>query len=460
MNRHVAGAGRWVAAFLWTTALLGCSAEPESGPSDDIENLPLVEALQAQHGYLPLEERLSGIVRAQNQVTIRPEIEAPIVEVLVRSGERVGKGQELVRLQDTVLQEQLRQAEASVRLAEASAAEARARVDELSAQAARTAELSEQGLVSDLDVEMQTARLEAARAVALQEEARVDQARATVEERHSAIAKTSVRAPVAGRVGRRNAEVGMLSDPNTALFILGNLDELTIEIPLTEGMLAFIEEGQTVRLSAPVLGDEPLLATLSRISPFLAQGSFSTVGEIDVQNPQDRLRPGMFVTVDVLYGRSEEATLVPTTVVWEDPRTSRRGVFVVDFPDGLKPDRDNPESTDQARNVTFRPVEVVAEGRGRTGLRNLDPGEWVVTMGQHLLRTDEVARARIRPTTWEHVLGLQSLQREDLLEQYLEEQQRWARERGALPPSNDEFMGGGLRSQAAPETQPDTAAGN
>jgi RND family efflux transporter MFP subunit len=454
MNRLVVGAGRWLTAILSTFALMGCEAEPQSLPVDqDDANLPLVEALQAQHGYLPLEERLSGIVRAQNQVTIRSEIEAPIVEVFVRSGEQVEKGQPLVRLQDTVLQQQRRQAEAAVRLAVAAAAEARARVDELAAQAARTEQLSEQGLVSDLDVEMQTARLEAARAVARQEEARVDQARATVEERRSAIDKTLVRAPVTGRVGRRNAEVGMLSDPNTALFILGNLNELTIEFPLTEGMLAYIEEGQTVRLSAPVLGEETLLATLSRISPFLAEGSFSTVGEIDVRNPQDRLRPGMFVTVDVLYGRSAEATLVPTTVVWEDPRTSRRGVFVVDFPDGLKPDRDNPESTDQARNVTFRPVEIVAEGRGRTGLRNLDPGEWVVTMGQHLLRTDEVARARIRPTTWERVLGLQSLQREDLLQQYLEEQQRWASERGALPPSNDEFMGGSLPgADGAPAT--------
>jgi RND family efflux transporter MFP subunit len=454
MKRHVAGSVLWVPWILLSLSLVGCSETPEArGDAESIdENIPLVEALQARHGYLPLEERLSGIVRAQNQVTIRPEIEAPIVEVFVRSGERVEKDQPLVRLQDRVLQEQLRQAEAAVRLADAAAAEAHARVDELAAQTARTKQLSQQGLVSDLDVEMQSARLEAARAVALQEEARGDQARATVEERQSAIDKTLVRAPVTGRVGRRNAEVGMLSDPNTALFVVGNLDVLTIEIPLTESMLAFIEEGQAVRLTAPVLGDEPVMATLSRISPFLAEGSFSTVGEIDVQNPEDRLRPGMFVTVDVLYGRSEEATLVPTTVVWEDPRTSRRGVFVVEFPDGLRPDRNDPESTDQARNVSFRPVEIVAEGRGRSGVRHLDPGEWVVTMGQHLLRTDEVARARIRPTTWEHVLGLQSLQREDLLRQYLEEQQRWARERGALPPSNDEFMGGELqsRSDAAP----------
>jgi hypothetical protein len=252
----------------------------------------------------------------------------------------------------------------------------------------------------------------------------------------------------------------MLSDRGTALFVLGNFDELVVEIPLTEGMLAFIREEQAVRITATVLGDEPILAQLSRISPFLAQGSFSTKGEIDVSNPQDLLRPGMFVTVDVLHGRSEQATLVPTTVVWEDPRTNRHGVFVVDFPMGLRPDLDNPESTDQPRNVTFRPVQVVAEGRGRTGVRNIDPGEWVVTMGQHLLRADEVGRARIRPTSWEHVIGLQELQREDLLRQYLEEQQTWARERGARPPDNSEFMGGKLSGGAGQDTTPQSASEN
>src|SRR5688500_2417020 len=52
---------------------------------------PLVEALQARKGTLPLELRVSGVVRAQNQVQIRPEISAMVAEVLVKSGDRVSK---------------------------------------------------------------------------------------------------------------------------------------------------------------------------------------------------------------------------------------------------------------------------------------------------------------------------------------------------------------------------------
>jgi hypothetical protein len=66
----------------------------------------------------------------------------------------------------------------------------------------------------------------------------------------------------------------------------------------------------------------------------------------------------------------------------------------------------------------------------------------VVTVGQHLLPSGEGAVARVRPTTWARVLRLQGLQREDLLERYLREQQEYAREHGAEPPANTEFVRG------------------
>lgn len=420
--------------------LLACSpgALPAELRSDAVT--PAVEAVQARSGTLPLEERLSGVVRAENQVEIRAEISAPVVEVLVRSGEAVRQGQPLVRLQDDTLRDQLRQAEASVRLEEASAQAALARVAELSAQVSRARALAEQALISRLELETLEAQLAGAEAMADQAAARVDQAQATVEERRSAIARTVVRAPVAGRVGRRNAEVGMLAEPGALLFQVGNLDTLIVEVPLTGEMLRYIREGQPARIHGASRGGEAIRATLSRISPFLAANSFSTLGEIDVENADGRLRPGMFVKVDLLYGESDRATLVPTSALWENPRTGARGVFVVDFEGaGARPD---PPGTLSSRTyeAALRPVEVLAEGRATLGVRGVEAGEWVVTVGQHLLRSDEAAPARVRPTTWERVLELQALQREDLLRGFLEEQQRHARTLGAAPPTNEAFL--------------------
>lgn len=415
---------------------------------------PPVEAVLARGGALPLQETLSGVVRAHNQVAIRPEIEAPVTAVLVRSGDTVSRGQALVRLEDDQLRERLRQAEADVALARGSAAEARAGVAELEAQAGRTRRLAEENLVPVMDLETLEARLDAARAQATQAEARVQQALATLEERRNALSKAVVRAPVSGRVGRRNAEVGMLANTSTILFRIGDFEELIVEVPLTEGMLRFIEAGMPVRVhtggrsapggvaSAPT--EAPIEANLSRISPFLEQGSFSTLGEIDLRNEEGRLRPGMFVTVDILYGESERATLVPAAALWEDPRSGAEGIYVVDGAIQATPPGGTARLSEEAFGVELRPVEVLAEGQGTLGVRGVDDGEWVVTVGQHLLATEAASEeggpvtARVRPTTWDAVLELQGLQREDLLHGFLDKQRRLARQLGIDLPAADE----------------------
>lgn len=465
------------AAVLALASLVGCAGEDLAGPGDVPGPVPAVEAALARSGSLPLEERLSGVVKAQNQVAIRPEISAPVTEVLVRSGDAVERGQPLVRLQEDTLRDQLRQSEAALRLAEAQAREARARVAELEAQVTRTRALAEEELVSRLRVETQEAQLEAAEAAAAQDAARVEQARATVRERRTAMARSVVRAPVSGRVGQRNAEVGMLVDPGTVLFLIGNLEQVRVEIPLTEAMLSHIEEGLPVRLASESLA-EPLRAELSRISPFLEEGNFSTVGEIDVDNRDGRLRPGMFLTADVLYGESERSTLIPTAALWEDPRTGVLGVFVVGGMDGVAPPAEPIDETSERLSKSppdvapaespesrraepipktvhpagLRPVEVLAEGRGTTGVRGIEPGEWVVTVGQQLLAGKESPRARVRPVTWERVFQLQALQREDLLRGFLERQRRSARERGAEIPSSAEYLGAAGRAERSGES--------
>jgi RND family efflux transporter MFP subunit len=411
-----------------------------------------VEAVTARSGSLPLEEELSGVVRAGNQVAIRPEIGGTVVQVLVRNGDAVAAGQPLVRLDDETLAEQLRRAEADERLAAATAAEARARVAEVRARVVRARSLADEELISSLEVETLEAQLDAAVAGADQAEARVEQARATAQERRSALSKATVVAPVAGRVGQRDVEVGMVVGPSTTLFLLGDFDELIVEVPLTQEMLHDIEEGTAVEIALPGAGGAPLLAEISRISPFLEVESFSTTAEIDVPGGAEGLRPGMFVTTRVLYGASVPATLVPASVIWEDPRTGNTVAFVVEEGEGLQePPAHGGEIPETPRRIAARPVEVLAEGRGRVGIRGVREGEWVVTLGQHLLqeRLDasggSEVNARVRPTTWAHVLEMEGLQREDLLERFLAKQRAVAGAFGADMPEHparvDEALG-------------------
>ncbi len=428
---------------------------------------PLVEAVAARTGTLPLQATISGVARARNQVTIRSEISGVVAEVLAESGQAVDRGLALVRLHDDELRDQLRQAEAGTRVAEAAAAEARARVAELAARVERTRVLVVDELVSAQEVETQEARLAALEASAELAAARVEQAEATTAERRSALAKTVVRSAVAGRVGQRRVEVGTRIDPDDVLFVVGNLDQIVIEVPLTERMMDQVETGMPVIVEPRKSGGEPIRAALSRVSPFLAEESFTTVGEIDVDNRNGQLRPGNYLTVHILYGESRRATLVPASAVWEDPGSGRRGVFAVESAAGLMPpgegssgssgvaeaDDEPPQSSDESRAIIFRPVEILAEGQGTMGVDGVRDGEWVVVIGQHMLREqarDEqrqdgaqsaggplTARARVRPISWQRVQELQGLTREDLLAGFLDKQQKVAAALGAEIPDSE-----------------------
>ena len=426
-----------------------------------------MEAVESRFGALPIEEIVPGVVRARNQVGIRPEIDGRVVEVLVRSGDAVEQGQPLVRLDGVEARERLRQAEADVRLSEAAAIAAKARVTELEARVSRTRSLAQQELVSVQDLETLEAQLDALRASADEAAARVEQSRAAVEERRSALDKTVVRAPVAGRLGERRAEVGMLVDSSTLLFLVGDLDELIVEVNLTESMLARVDEGLPVVIETRSAAFEPIHAELSRISPFLAQESFTTVGEIDVDNRAGALRPGMFVTVRILVGQSRQASLVPVSAVWDDPASGQRGIFVVEESGGLEPTSASPASTpSEARNVGFEQVDVLAEGRGTVGVTGLSDGAWVVTVGQHLLAAElraatsagEAApqiQARIRPVTWNRVFQLQDMQDEDLLDGFLDKQRKVAAVLGAEIPESEDVVDKVLEDAAPEPSQPD-----
>lgn len=428
---------------------IGCGSEEADAETSEATR-PYVEVVESREGSLPLEERVSGRIRAANQVAIRPEIEAPIIEVRARNGQRVRQGQVLVRQSSSVLADQVREAEASLRLAQASATEARANVEEVASRLRRTRALAREKLVSPQELETLEARLSVVEAGAAQARARVDQAAATLAERRRELGRATIRAPISGTIGGRDAEIGMIAGPSDVLFVIGDLDELIVEIPLTEQMLGYVREGQPVRITSPRLTGGSIEGTIARISPFLDEGTMSTVGEVEIRNLENQLQPGMFVEVDLLYGESDRATLVPSSAIWEDPETGEITAYVVSDRNALG------DRTDPVSIVARRQIAVRGEGRLATAVGGIEPGEWVVVLGQHLLE-GEAGEARLRSTTWERVVELQSLQREDLLEGYLAKQQRLARILGPRPLSNEEFLGSA--APVDPETVNDAAEG-
>ena len=228
-----------------------------------------------------------------------------------------------------------------------------------------------------------------------------------MEEKQADLADTVIRAPIDGVVGSRNAEIGQQANTSTALFTIGD-----------------IKTGTPVNVYTDTDPDVRIQAHITRISPYLHPVSHTTSGEIHIDENDGMLRPGMFVTVDVLYGQSEQAPLVPNSALYMHPRNGREGVFVASVQDAA-PD---PEEQGKTRfnpslyndplgpvSIRFVPVEVIARGRTSSGVRGIEKGDWVVTIGHNLLTSEEMQQAVVQPTPWDHILELQHMQSRDLL---------------------------------------------
>lgn len=442
----------------------GCGGDDaaESGPQRVV---PSVEAVRAGHGALPLRQRLSGLVRAHNQVEIYPQINAIIEGVLAENGDAVERGDPLVRLRDRDFQQRLKQARANHRIALAELRRAEALLAEARTELERERSLQERDLTSAADLEAAQTRTESAGAEVELAQARVEQSLAGVEEQEENLSETLIRAPITGSVGNRNAEVGMLATPSARLFTLGQLDSVRVEVVLTDRMLAYIEEGQRAEIST---GGSTASAELSRISPFLHPVAHSTEAEIDLQNPDGVLKPGMFVTVDVFYGETEEATLVPLSALYENPETGVVGVYATQESLAVAPPIDL-ESSDGERPSEFAqlsdpvlfefiPTEVIAEGRMEAAVRSVEPDTWVITVGQNLLGGEDV-EARVRPVTWDRIERMQSLQEEDLMQEVIEPRSAGSPARPAASDGGGK-VSGGSRSGRTPEDGDARATGS
>src|SRR5690606_23385366 len=289
-------------------------------------------------------------------------------------------GDPLVMLESQEYDRQLEQARASFRAAEASLKQAQANYRELEAEYQRTKMLADEGLASEFEVVTLEAQMASAEAAIELAEARLEESEAMISEREEVLSKTIVRAPITGTVGQRNAEIGMQVSSSTRLFTIGNLRQVTVRVVLTGEMLTVIRIGQPVRIyvGSDETSQQVLEGTVSRISPFLNTATRSTVAEVRVRNTRDALRPGMYVAVDILYGESQQATLIPTSALFTDPETGREGVYVVNSKgaDLVEPEEINIENTPQISDplsVEFRTVEIVAEGRMQLGVMGIEP---------------------------------------------------------------------------------------
>lgn len=322
-----------------SAAAMAPAAEPLAASLVSVESRPLERYL-----------RVTGSLIADEEAQVGAEVAGRVTATPVERGSRVAAGALLVRVSDAEAAAQLQEAEANAGQIEArlglsrgeafdprrvpEVLNAQASVEWAEAEFSRIRSLLEQKVVSQSEYDQRRTQVEAARQqykvavnAAEQSYRSLEAARARVALARKAVADTAVTAPFAGLVAERAVSVGDYVTKGTRVATIVRIDPLRVELTVPEQAIAQVRVGLPVRLTVDAYPGEEFTATVRYVSPALRVDQRALTIEAVADNPDNRLKPGLFATALIQQGDPSPALIVPVTAVETVAGTSR--VYVV-----------------------------------------------------------------------------------------------------------------------------------
>lgn len=295
-----------------------------------------VEAVEVQATEIRSSVKAVGTLLAEASATLRSEIPGQVIEIHFEEGQRLSKGDRLFSLEDTVLKAEVN--------------EARANAERSEAAYKRAQEMYAKNLISA--TEYDTARADH----------NVDVARLLSS--RAVLSKTTIRAPFDGFVGLRQINIGDYATIGQELVDVVQLDPLRVDFSVPETLLAKVKPGQTVEVTVDAYPDDVFEGEITAVAPKSDIQGHSIEVRANLPNSELKLRPGLFVSVNVFLSARPDAIVIPEQAIW--PIGQQKTVYVI--VDG-KAER--------------RVVTIGERQPGRVEiLSGLEVGEMVVTAGQ------------------------------------------------------------------------------
>lgn len=238
----------------------------------------------------------TGVLKAESSVIITTEIPGRIVSVNFNDGSEVKKGDILFKLDDSLLQAELVQAQA--------------RFENAKMQYERQEKLVKSGSGSSSSRDDALAQLRV-------EQAQLDYIKAKLDQ-------TNLKAPFDGFIGLDQVEVGDYVVPGTSLVNLEAIDTLKVDFKIPEIYLKQVNKGQTIYLKLDGFTGTTFEGKLSAIDPALDARLHSLTARGVLDNPNNVLRPGLFAQIELVIDHRDNALLVPESAI----QYAQQGPFV------------------------------------------------------------------------------------------------------------------------------------
>jgi RND family efflux transporter MFP subunit len=284
----------------------------------------------------------TGYITARRQATVSTQITGTLTQVLIEEGDHVQKGQVIARLEDSSLRAGLNVAQANIQSAQAQVAHAQAQLTQATADSRRQDELAASGMVSKQAAEQARTAVAtyAAQLDARRREA--DAARAQLASAQVNYDYTYVRAPFAGVVTAKAAQVGEIVSPlsagggftRTGVGTIVDMDSLEVGVDVNESFIGQVKADMPAEAVLDAYPDWKVPAHVIAIVPSADRGKATVKVRVALEQKDARMVPDMGVRVSFLGSKpaagampTPKGVLVPPQAVAQ--RDGQSVVFVV-----------------------------------------------------------------------------------------------------------------------------------
>lgn len=345
----------------------------DSDDGRDRDRTAAVAVAPLERRPIELRRTYSGALEARTKFVVAPKVAGRVVALPLDISDPVERGDTVAILDSAEFEQDANQAQAELAVAQANLAQSESALEIARREHQRAVALRERGIASEAEFDTAQADLLSREAQVKVAAAQVARARAALEAARIRLGYTTISADWSDGddrrvVAERYVDAGETVSANQPLLLIVDLNPITAVINVTERDYGQLEPQMEARLTTDSFPGRVFEGRVERIAPVFNAGSRQARVELSLENPEGRLKPGMFVRASISLRREDEATVAPFAAITR--RADKQGVFLVDA-DGSK--------------VSWRPVEL--------GIRS---GEWiqllgeplsgdVVTLGQHLL---------------------------------------------------------------------------
>ena len=333
-----------------------------------------VEVAPIQRGPIALERTFSGELEALAEFVVAPKVSGRVEHVFVNIADTVKRGQVVAELDNDEYVQAVAQAQADLEVAKANLSKAKSDLETASREFKRTQSLLKRGIASDSEFDAARQDQLAKQAQLKVAEAQVAKAESSLETANIRLGYTKVTAGWTGGdedrvVAERYVDEGQTVAANAQLLSIVELNPIVGVVFVTESDYARLKPGQLVSLTTDAYPDEQYTGRIDRIAPVFRKSTRQARIEMLIDNPQYRLKPGMFIRAAVVLSRVPEATIVPEQAL--TIRDDKSGVFIVG---------------EDGRSVAWREVKVGIREGDRVQVEGEGLSGRVVALGQQLVR--------------------------------------------------------------------------